>query len=359
MVNQVSDAAEAVNKKIKRRYFRSRRKLIRTGLVVLNILFFVGVSAFVINYRTPQATNSSRALSTPASDEISDPLDTLSSADIAVNVAQLARLDETTAVINNADSQIKSLDILPVDSQVVAKPQIVSTDVKTVDDITTYVVTANDTVSSIADKFNISADSVRWSNGLIGDYVQAGTTLDIPPIDGFVYTVKEGDTLDSLASRFSTSKSKIVSFNDIEISGLVKGSDIVIPDGKKTYARTLSYNYLAATYGYNGYDYGYCTYYVANKTTVPANWGNAKWWDDGAARTPGYGVIYSPGVGEVPAGAIMVSNNGYYGHVAYVEKVLPDGSLQISEMNTVGWNVRSEQTISKDRIGNYNYIIKY
>ena len=335
--------------------------MVRYGLVTVNILFFFSVASFVVlNRNSDTGTKSTSLLATPVSEEISNPLDELSSADIAVNVAQLIKLDETTAVINNADSQSDTFEIIPADAQVVAKPQIVSTDTKSAADVQTYVVVGGDSVSKIADKFNISADSVRWSNGITGNYVEVGDELSIPPVDGFIYTVKEGDTLASLASRFSSSKSKIASFNDIEISGLVKDSQIVIPGGRKPFVITAPRSFRAATYGYNGYDFGYCTYYVANKVSVPTNWGNAKWWDDGAARTPGWGVIYSPGVGEVPAGAILVSNSGYYGHVAYVEKVNPDGSLFISEMNAGwNWNVKSSRTVPVSQLSAYNFVIRY
>ena len=348
-----------VNKKLKKSLFRSKKRVIRYGLVTANILIFLAVASFVISTRNADTTRST--VSSVSEQEVSDPLDALSSADIAVNIAQLVQLDETTAVINNADSQDDSLAILPTDSQVVAKPQIVNTDTKSISDVTTYVAVVDDSVNSIADKFNVSSNSIRWSNGLTGNYVEAGDTLTIPPVDGFVYEVKEDDTLEGLASRFSTSESKITAFNDIELTGLVKGESIVIPDGSKPVQRAaVAPSFRAATYGYNGYDFGYCTYYVASKISVPTNWGNAKWWDDGAARTPGWGVIYSPGVGEVPAGAILVSNSGYYGHVAYVDKVLPDGSLFISEMNAGwNWNVLSTRVVPTSQLSAYNYIVRY
>lgn len=359
--NPITSAISSIKRKTQRRFFRSKRRVVRYGLVIVNIAFFIGVSSFVVLSQSTATSDRSSQRSTSLEEEVSDPLDTLSSADIAVNIAQLVQLDETTAVINNADSQGESLDIVPADTQIVAKPQIVATGTKTLDDVVTYVVVDGDTVSDIADKFNVSANSVRWSNGLTGDWVEVGKKLTIPPIDGFVYKVKEGDTIKSLASRFSTSEAKITAFNDIELTGLVANKNIVIPDGAKQVQRAAPVrSFRAATYGYNGYDYGYCTYHVANQVSVPVNWGNAKWWDDNAARTPGWGVIYSPGPGEVPAGAILVANGGYYGHVAYVERVNPDGSLFISEMNANWqWNVLSTRTVSKEEIGRYNYVVRY
>ena len=171
--------------------------------------------------------------------------------------------------------------------------------------------------------------------------------------------------MESLASQYSANSEKIVAFNDIELTGLVAGEKIVIPDGKvpapvvrtRAVASAATNSTYSPSYGYNGYTRGYCTYHVANRISVPVNWGNAKWWDDNAARTPGWGVQYSPTPGEVTAGSIMVSNRGYYGHVAYVESVNPDGSLVISEMNANwNWNVLSSRVVAPGEVGGYNFV---
>jgi len=362
LVNQVNTAAKSVNKKIKRRFFRSKKRVIRYGLVIINVALFFGVASFIIATRSNTADSKAPTfLASTVEDKVTDPLDTISGADIAVNIAKLARLDEVTAVTNNADSVNTQLGTMPSDTQVVAKSQIVRTNLKSVSDIVAYTAVEGDTVSGLAKRYGVTADSIRWSNSLSGDSITVGKSLTIPPVNGFVYVVKDGDTTESLASRFSSTEAKIVAFNDVELTGLVVGESVVIPDGKKPAPTQPVYNRIRpAVYGFNGYDYGYCTYYVAGRVSVPTSWGNAKWWDDNASRTPGWGVIYSPGVGEVPAGAIMVSNSGYYGHVAYVESVSADGSLYISEMNANwNWNVTSSRTIPADRIGAYNYVVRY
>jgi surface antigen len=50
--------------------------------------------------------------------------------------------------------------------------------------------------------------------------------------------------------------------------------------------------------------------------------------------------------GQTPRpGAIMVTWESGWGHVAYVEQVFPDGSWKVSEMNFVGFAVVSSRTI--------------
>ena len=95
--------------------------------------------------------------------------------------------------------------------------------------------------------------------------------------------------------------------------------------------------------GSNHFAYGYCTWYVANKRNVP--WfGNAiEWWAN--ARPYGYREGQTPVVG-----AIMVTRESGYGHVAYVEAVNGDGSWTVSEMNYKGWNIVSRRTIRAGQV---------
>ena len=90
--------------------------------------------------------------------------------------------------------------------------------------------------------------------------------------------------------------------------------------------------------GANHFAYGYCTWYVANRRNVP--WfGNAiEWWPN----APPYGYAE----GQTPVvGAIMVTRESGWGHVAYVESVNGDGTWTVSEMNYAGWNVVSRRTL--------------
>lgn len=88
----------------------------------------------------------------------------------------------------------------------------------------------------------------------------------------------------------------------------------------------------------NHFPWGYCTWYVASKRSVP--WiGNAITWYSQA-------IAYGFTVGNAPAvGAIMVTRESSLGHVAYVEAVNPDGSWVVSEMNYVGFGVISSRTV--------------
>lgn len=319
---------------------KTRRRLLRYSLIFGNALLLVGVAAFVITNRSTSQTIRSGTLASFAASTTSKAatLDQLSSAQIALTAARMAHLPESTAVRNQADSDSILLNITPSDSVSVNKPLIVTGVQKSKSDIIEYTAVAGDSIPSIAAKFAVSADSVRWSNSFSGNaVVVAGTKLLIPPINGIVYTVKAGDTPAGLASRFRADENQIITFNDAEISGLVPGERIIIPNGQQFVPapaiRTNLISSFTANYGSNGYDYGYCTYYAAAQIAVPTNWGNANTWDNYAALS-GWTVNTKP-----RAGAVGQTDGGWLGHVGVVDEVSADGTLiKYSDMNGLaGW----------------------
>jgi surface antigen len=162
----------------------------------------------------------------------------------------------------------------------------------------------------------------------------------IPPVNGIVYTVKAGDTPQSLATKYNANAAQITAYNDAEISGLQTGEQIVIPNGQIQPAAASNFsdntpaNFYPA-YGSNGYDYGFCTWYVASQISVPNNWGNASSWAYYAALT-GWTVSSTPIVGAIAQTPYAAGGEG---HVAIVTAVSADGSqIQYKDMNGLaGW----------------------
>jgi len=312
---------------------KSRRRITRWGLVSGNLVLLLAIGIFILTNRSASQTIRSGTVNSAVAITSSqhNPLDQLSSAQIALTAAQMAQLPEIKAVRSQADSDSILLAMPPSDTTILAKPQIVPTAQKSKQGIIHYTAQAGDTLTSIADKYGVSADSVRWSNNLAGNGVAAGSKLVIPPVNGVVYTVKAGDTPVSLANKYRADESQIVTYNDAELNGLIPGDQIIIPNGQKS--APLTYGVFVASYGGNGYDFGYCTYYVASKIAVPNNWGNANTWDNYAPAS-GWTVSTSP-----KPGAIAQTDGGYLGHVAVVSEVSADGTMmKYSDMNGLaGW----------------------
>jgi surface antigen len=322
--------------KLKRR--STRRRLTRAGLLLSNVVILAIILIFVLQRPQAGASQSAELASTSTNSSVNDPLDQLASANIALTVAQMDNLPEATAINNQADSQSAELAIASTDDNVVSKPQVVQTALKSRADITTYVTQTGDTIASIAQKFGVTSDSILWSNGLVSPQVPAGLKLVIPPVNGIVYTVKSGDTPASLAIKFGADQSQIVAYNDAEIGGLTPGEQIIIPSGTEqagaaalgTAGSPLS-SWGGPAYGSNGYDFGFCTWYVASQISVPSNWGNASTWAYYASLS-GWNVATSPAVGSIAQTAAAAGGEG---HVAIVEAVNGDQVL-IKDMNDTG-----------------------
>lgn len=323
----------------------TRRRFVKYGLIAANALVLIAILGFVVFSPSAKTKTAAPVSATASSENVVNPLDQVSSADIALTVARMSSLPESTAINNQAQSQAAEIALATTSNNVVNKPQVVATALKSSADIKDYTVQNGDTVASIAAKFGVTSDSIKWSNGLRTDSVTPGTALRIPPVNGIVYNVNAGDTIDSLAAKYHVSREKIIAYNDAEIKGIAAGQRIIIPDAVQSNtgaarpaaivgASVRGYAWgTAPVYGSNGYDYGYCTWYVATRISVPANWGNANTW---AYYAPAAGWTVSK---RPVAGAIGQTTGPGYGHVAIVEAVSDDGTMiKYSDMNGLaGW----------------------
>ncbi|NIT03575.1 peptidoglycan DD-metalloendopeptidase family protein [Candidatus Saccharibacteria bacterium] len=100
----------------------------------------------------------------------------------------------------------------------------------------TYEVVEGDDLYSIADRFRRTPDSIASENKLLLDpvtntyVVNTGDVLSIPPLEGFSYTIRSGDTVEALARQFSTTAQIIVELNYLfEPFTLNAGTQILIP----------------------------------------------------------------------------------------------------------------------------------
>lgn len=337
-----------------------------------------------IGYQEPHdksvMANASTSTSLPEVKETS--VDEVVATNLAASVAQATNLPIATSVTNLAVSTQSKSDFVQASGAATTKPQLIesSTENRTV---TAYTTKTGDTVTSLAEQFKISAQTIKWANNLTTDALEPGKVLQILPIDGVLYTVKAGDTVDSVASKYNVDKTRVVLYNDLDVSGLTPDTKIILPSGnlpdnerpgyvapKPAYTETQTY-YSGQGTGFGGntwriavgtpdgpYAHGNCTLYAYNRRKalglpVGSNWGNASSWAYNA-RIDGLTVNNTPSVGAI------MQNGGGYGHVAIVESILPNGDVSISEMNAYvsggGYNIVSGRIVSAGNVGNYLYI---
>lgn len=134
---------------------------------------------------------------------------------------QLKDYTPPSAVLSSLDNQ----DTL---TQVSEKPR---------DAIITYKVVEGDTLQKVADKFDLSVDTLKWANPTIKDEKLAiGQEISVPPVTGLVIKVKKGETIYSIAKKYQTESQKILNypfndFADLDTFALVAGQSLVVPDG--------------------------------------------------------------------------------------------------------------------------------
>lgn len=101
-----------------------------------------------------------------------------------------------------------------------------------------YIVKSGDTLSKIASFYGITSDTLRWVNDLSeANLIRPGDELIIPPGDGVLVTVKDGDDIEGLADKYRSNPQLIIE-NDYNVSlfppeyTLAVGMELFIPDGK-------------------------------------------------------------------------------------------------------------------------------
>jgi surface antigen len=258
-----------------------------------------------------------------------DDLYNLIPADPASQIAIATSISKYTPLISNSATAVAQVTAAPTDpnsgvfavaakttttnvTPVVTAPAVVAAPVAGPRSTNTeYIVQNGDTLSGLSMRFNVAVSSIQFANSLTNiNMIKPGDTLKIPP-DGWVPS----------AAQIAAANAKSAE----TLAGTSKSSTGIVVN-------------LKSGTSDNGYPYGYCTYYVATRRSVPSSWGNAGQWLASAQRA-GYST------GSMPAvGAIMVTRESWWGHVAYVESV-SGSTFTVSEMNVKGWGVVDYRTI--------------
>ncbi len=321
--------------------------------------------------------------------ELANSMQFASSNEITNNYISVALLQQANQTLDDTSGKI-------------SKPTIV--DVSHLSrGVQSYTVKAGETLDQIAARFGISTDQIRWSNGLASKTISEGQSLYIPTVPGIAYTIKDSDTVESLAEHYSAKAADIISYNDLETNKDLKaGSVILIPNAtvpeterpeyeapitptpSSSSSSSSSYTFTYQNYSYLGstgarenirivqrFSYaeslvdsgnrntpGQCTwyawYYRKHYTSNPLPstvLGNANAWAYTLSRM-GYVVNNTPSVG-----AVFQTTSGYYGHVGVVTAVNSNGSIVIRDMNYNGMAFTvTEATIPAQYVGMYNYI---
>jgi surface antigen len=179
-----------------------------------------------------------------------------------------------------------------------------------------HVVSNNESLSKIAEIHNTTWQRIydKNTNIIDPDNISVGLELTIPTVDEVI-------------------EARVIELPKIEPT-----------NNRVRTSSTVSQQSAPASSSGNKYIAGYCTWYVKNRRPdLPNNLGNASTW---VSRALAQGLA----TGSTPvAGAVGQQGN----HVVYIESVNGDGTVTVSEMNQVGWNVISTRTVPA---GYFSYI---
>ncbi len=145
-------------------------------------------------------------------------------------VGVTSNVEPTGAPLENTDSSLFAQD-----GDALIRPDLIATDItpQLRSSIITYMVQEGDTVSEVAEKFDLSTNTILWENK-IGprDFIKPGQELVILPVTGVTHTIKRGDTLNAIASKYRAKGDDILEVNKLgDASELRIGAKVVVPDG--------------------------------------------------------------------------------------------------------------------------------
>ena len=171
------------------------------ALIIVGVYFSVSINSKIKNYTGPLTLNNEDSL----------------------DIENLNKLMATFALEGRVDydeeGQLLDSNLLP--AQVFTQPVTYQN----------YKVRAGDTISGIAKKFGLRNISTLISVNDIGNVRQlgAGQKLKIPSIDGVIYTVKKGDSLDSIITKNKVKLEQLLDVNELTSDTLTVGQQLFLP----------------------------------------------------------------------------------------------------------------------------------
>lgn len=96
-----------------------------------------------------------------------------------------------------------------------------------------HTVKEGETMASIAAEYGISTTTLALANNLsTNSALKVGQVLAVLPVEGLLYVVKPGDTISGLEKNFKSKSDDIVYYNNLTGEGIFIGDVLIIPYGK-------------------------------------------------------------------------------------------------------------------------------
>lgn len=227
-------------------------------------------------------------------------------------------------------------------------PHTSSSNIKSIaksDQINVYVVREGDSLSQIAKMFDVTTETILWSNDIKSSrLIRTGQTLVILPVSGVRHTVKKGDTLNSIAKKYNADSAEIASFNELQNIKLAIGDELIIPNGKKK-GVILKSKTRAVVHGTGGPLY--IGYYIPPLRTYRKTQGLHGYNAVDLAATTGSPILASAN------GNVLISKRGWNGGYGNYIVIGHNNSTQTVYAHTLRNIVYAGQTVVQGQVIGY------
>lgn len=150
----------------------------------------------------------------------------------AIDVALLAAQQHPNPLSGRGGAELLVENDTLVSTGPVGKDELAQKTVQN-GEIRVYTVREGDSLSQIAEMFDVTTNTIMWANDLTrATAIRPGDTLVILPIAGVRHVVKTGDTIAAIAKKYEGDVEEILSFNQLaSASDLSVGDTLIIPGG--------------------------------------------------------------------------------------------------------------------------------
>jgi len=218
-------------------------------------------------------------------------------------------------------------------------------DIKERKEILEYIIQEGDNLWNLAQKFDISLNTILWANNLNKNSVLVpGQKLIILPVSGTIHHVQKGETLSQIAKLYKIDIEEIISFNEIENERIFAGDILIVPNGKMPTRRYSPSQVPLAS------SYFICPISSPCRITQGLHWYNAIDFSNGYCGEPVFavagGLVQKTGYHKIAGNFIRLEHsNGvitFYGHLS---RILVVPGQQVSQGQKIGTTGYSGYTI--------------
>lgn len=200
-----------------------------------------------------------------------------------------------------------------------------------------YIVGDGDSITSIANRYSLSPGTILDANkisAIDANKIQPGQQLLIPAVDTNTSTAY----LDAI-NQYEQQQAAAAAAQQAKIAAAQRANSSY-SSGFTGSTNSYGVTYLGTEWGaYNGGIPGQCTWYVWSQRSFPGMMGNA-------GQYLSYARSYGLATGTVArVGAVIVTAESWYGHVGIVVAV-GGGTVTIREMNYLGPGQIDQRTFS-------------